>query len=322
MYRLARLGCLTGLCLASAVHVFAADSWPSKPVTIVVPFAAGGSTDVTARMLAGKLRAEFGQSFVVENRAGAGGNIGAEYASKARADGYILFLATSSNISNMSLYRKLSFDMIRDFVAVSQVAFIPNVLVVNSLVPATNLGGFVKYVRDPKNNVIYGSAGSGSSVHLAAALFNKLAGGHMMHAPYKGSAPALVDLLGGHIHVSFPPFVDGLPHIKSGKLRAFGMTTRSRSSLMPDVPAIGEVLPGYEVALWNGIFAPAKTPTEIVNRLNAAIVAVVRQADTQKLLAEQGSEPVGSSTAEFKEFTGREMGKWRALVELSGARVE
>lgn len=320
--RVVRMGGLVVLCAASVVQVLAAEAWPSKPVTIVVPFVAGGSTDVTARMLAGKLRAEFGQSFVVENRGGAGGNIGAEYAAKAGPDGYTLFLATSTNVTNMSLYRNLPFDMIRDFVPVSQVAFIPNILVVHNAVPVSNLAEFLKYIQTTRNKVDYGSAGTGSSLHLAAALFDKLAKGRMTHVPYKGSAPAIIDLLGGHIQAAFPPLVDALPHIKSGKLKALGVTTKNRSALLAEVPAIGEVLSGYEVALWNGIFAPARTPPEIVNRLNESIVKILRQADTKKLLAEQGSEPVGSSITQFKEFVGRELLKWRSLVEVSGARVE
>lgn len=318
----ARAGGILVLFIASVGQGVAADAWPSKPVAIVVPFVAGGSTDVTARMLAGKLHAELGQTFVVDNRGGAGGNVGGEYAAKANADGYTMFLATSSNITNMSLYKNVSYDMVRDFVAVTRVAFIPNLLVVHNSVPTKNLGEFIKYIQQPQSKVDYGSAGTGSSLHLAGALFDKLAKGHMTHVPYKGSAPAIVDLLGGHIQAAFPPFVDALPHVKAGKLRALGITTKGRSAVLPDVPAIGEVLPGYEVALWNGLFLPSKTAPDIVGKLNEAVNKILRQPDTRKLLAEQGSEPAGTSLAEFKDFVGREMQKWRTLVELSGARLD
>jgi tripartite-type tricarboxylate transporter receptor subunit TctC len=316
-----RAGLAAVLAAGTAAEVLA-DTWPSKPISIVVPFAAGGSSDVTARMLAAKLRAEFGQNFVVENRPGAGGNIGADAVAKAAPDGYTLLLATSTHVTNPALYKSLPYDFLRDLVPVSQVAFIPSVLVVNPSVPAKTLPEFIKLIQDAKGAVNYGSSGSGSSPHLAAAVFNKMAKGNMTHVPYKGSAPALADLLGGQIQAVFSPFVDALPHIKAGKLRALGMTSKGRSALLPELPAIGEALPGYDVVLWNGIFAPARTPPDIVARLSEAIAKIVRQPDTKKLLAEQGSEPVSSTPAEFRDFVASEAPRWRSLVELSGARVE
>jgi len=300
----------------------AAADWPAKPVTIVVPFAAGGSSDVTARMLATKLRERFGQTFIVENRPGAGGNIGASAVAKAAPDGYTVLLATSSHVTNLSLYKSLNYHFIDDLVPVSPVAVIPSILVVNPAVPAANLPEFIKLIQDGKASVAYGSSGSGSSPHLCAAVFAAMAKGQMVHVPYKGSGPALLDLLGGQIQAVFSPFVDALPHVKSGRLRALGMTSKSRSPLLPDLPAIGEALPGYEVVLWNGIFAPAKTPPEIVSSLNAAITAILQQEDTRRTLADQGSEPFISSAAEFRQFVVKEVPKWRNLVEVSGARVE
>jgi tripartite-type tricarboxylate transporter receptor subunit TctC len=259
---------------------------------------------------------------VVENRGGAGGNIGAEAAAKAAPDGYTMFLMTSTHVTNMSLYKSLGYELMRDFQPVTQVAFIPNALVVVNSVPVNNLAEFVKYVQDPKNTIHYGTAGNGSSPHIAAALFNSLAKGHMNHVPYKGTGPAIVDLLGGQIHAIFSPLVDVLPHIKAGKVKALGITTKARSALFPELPAIGEILPGYEVALWNGLLVPAKTPVDVVAKLNEAAVRVLHQPEVRKLLAEQGSEPVGNSYAEFRDFIASEVPKWRSLVELSGARVE
>jgi len=259
---------------------------------------------------------------VIDNRPGAAGNIGADAVAKSAPDGYTLLMATSTHATNPSLYRKLPYDFVQDFSPVAQVAFIPNLLVVGPSVPTATLAEFIAYVKDGKHAVNYGSAGNGSSQHLSAALFNSMVGGSMVHVPYKGGAPATADLLAGQIQAIFAPLVEVLSHVKAGKLTALGITTRKRSPLLPDVPAIGEVLPGYEVALWNGILAPAKTPAEIVNRLNEAIVKVLNQPDIRGRLAEQGSEPVGSSPAEFRRFIEAETEKWKTLVKLSGARVE
>ncbi len=296
--------------------------WPSKPVTLVVPFAPGGSTDVTGRMLAAKLKAEIGQTVIVENRGGAGGNLGADYAAKAAPDGHTIFLATSTHATNVSLYSKLPYDFVRDLAPVSQVAYIPNALVVNAKVPVKNLAEFLAYARDPKNDVRYGSAGNGSSLHIAGALFNSMGGTRMLHVPYKGSGPAILDLLGGQIEAMFSPLVDVLPHIKSGRLTAIGITTKKRSATMPDVAAINEALPGYEVALWNGILVPSKTPPEIINKLNVAINKILQQPETVSLLADQGSEPAPGSPAQFREFIAKEIPHWKKLVEISGARAD
>lgn len=311
-----------GLALAAAALMplsASSQAWPSKPVTLVVPFAPGGSTDVTGRMLAAKLKNEIGQTVLVENRGGAGGNLGADYAARAAPDGHTIFLATSTHATNVTLYRKISYDLMRDLVPVSQVAFIPNLLVVNASLPVNNLAEFLAYVRDPKNQLRYGSAGNGSSLHIAGALFNSMSGGQMQHIPYKGSGPAIVDLLGGQIEAVFSPLVDVVPHVRSGKLKAIGITTKSRSAVLPDVPAINEQLPGYEVTLWNGILVPAKTPQDVVNRLNAALNRILNHPDTKQLLAEQGSDPAPSTQAQFRDFIAAEIVRWRKLVEVSGA---
>jgi tripartite-type tricarboxylate transporter receptor subunit TctC len=310
------------LCSILAAHPATAQSWPVRPIKLVVPYPPGGSTDVTARLVAENLRPLLGQPVVIENKPGAGANLGADYVAKAPPDGYTLLMATSTHATNPGLYKDLPYDFVRDLAPVAQTAFIPNALVVTPGIPVANLAEFISHVGNPKNVVNYGSAGNGSSQHLSAALFNSMAGGNMVHVPYKGGAPATVDLIGGQIQVYFGPLVEVIPHIKAGKIKALGMTTRKRSPLLPDVPTIGDSLPGYEVALWNGILAPDKTPADIVARLNQAILKVLDQPDIKARFAEQGSEPAGNAPDEFRRFIGTEVEKWRGLVKISGAKIE
>lgn len=312
-------GLLAGLLLsAGAAH---AAAWPNHPLTLVIPFAAGGSTDSTGRLLAQKLGQELGKQVVVDNRAGAGGNIGSAFVANSRPDGYTLLLATSTIATNVSLYKNMGFDLRKDLVPVSQVALIPNVLVVNKQFPSKTLKEFVDYVQQKKGPVYYGSAGNGSSQHLSGALFNHMAGGAMMHVPYKGGAPANLDLLAGRIQAVFAPLVEVLPYIQSGKLRALGVTTKARSARLPDVPAVDEVLPGYDVTLWNGVFVPTGTPTAVIDKLAAAIHKITQEPDVRKIFAEQGTIPVGSTPADFKALLASEIDKWGKMVKLSGAKV-
>ena len=313
---------LVGTALALAGPA-GAQTYPNKPIRMIVGFAAGGSTDVTARLVAQALSERLGQQVVVENRTGAGGNIGADSVAKAEPDGYTLLLTTSTtHATNPSLYRNLPFDVRVDFAPVTQTAFIPNLLVVNPSVPAGTVAELAAYARAHPDRLSFGSAGNGSSQHLSGELFKSLAGIRMVHVAYRGGAPAVNDLLGGQIQVLFAPLVEVLQHVEAGKLRALGITTAKRSPLLPDVPAVGETLPGYEVALWNGILAPARTPGAIVDRLNRETVAALRSDDMRAKLAAQGSEPVGSSPAEFKAFIEAELAKWKRLVEISGATVQ
>ena len=318
-----RIGASALALLCVAATAASAQNWPNRPLKLVVAFAAGGSTDATARLLAQKLTERLGQPVVVENRPGAGGNIGSESVAKAEADGYTLIMATSTtHATNPSLYKNLPFDPIRDFAPVSLTAYIPNVLVVNPSVPANDLGAFVAFVKSNPGKVNYGSAGSGSSQHLAGALFATMAGAPMTHVPYRGGAPAMNDLLGGHVQAVFAPLVEALAHIQSGKLKALGVTTLRRSPLLPEVPTIGESIAGYEVTLWNGILAPAGTPAPVLAKLHAEIVAALASDDVKAQLATQGSEPVGSSPQEFAAFLRAEGPKWAKLVEISGAKVD
>jgi len=314
------IGC--ALLLAQAASPAFADTWPTRPIRLVVPYPPGGSTDVTARVIAENLRPLLGQTVVIDNRPGAGGNIGAEAVAKAAPDGYTLLMATSTHVTNMSLYKNLPYDFVQDLVPVSQITFIPNVLVVGQNLPVNNLAEFIAYVKSGRNPVNYGTAGNGSSQHLSSALFNSMVAGNMVHVPYKGGAPALADLLAGQIQAYFGPLVEVLPHIKGGKVKALGITTKKRSPLLPEVPTIGEALPGYEVALWNAVLAPAKTSADIVNKLNEAIVKVLSLPEVKARLAEQGSEPVGNTPAEFAQFIAAEVGKWKELVRISGAKID
>jgi tripartite-type tricarboxylate transporter receptor subunit TctC len=316
------LKAFTSIALAATVFVSHAAEWPERIITLVVPLAPGGSTDYTARILAEKLGKVLGQSVIVDNRPGAGGNIGAAYVAKGNADGYTLLMTTSTVATNVTLYKNMGFDLQKDLIPVSQVSLIPNVLMVNNDIPAKNLKDFVELVKQKKMPINFGSAGNGTSQHLSGALFNSMAGGEMVHVPYKGGAPANTDLIGGQIQVVFSPLVEILSYIDSGRLRPLGVTTKARSPRLPNVPAVSEVLPGYDVVLWNGVFAPAGTPQPIVAKLNAAIRQVMQDPAVRKTLTDQGSTPVGNSQAEFKQLLASEIDKWGKLVKLSGASVD
>ena len=301
----------------------AQTAWPTKPIKILVGFAAGGSTDVTARIIGQALSERLGQPVVIENRAGAGGNIAADAAAKADPDGYTLLMATSTTFAtNPNLYKTLPFDVQKDFEPITLTAFIPNLLVVNPAVPASNVPDFIAYLKANPAKLNFGSAGNGSSQHLAGELFNSLADVRMVHVAYRGGAPAVNDLLGGQVQVVFAPLVEVLQQVRADKLRAIGITTAKRSALLPDVPPIGETLRGYEVTLWNGLLAPAKTPPDIVEKIYLATKDALGSDALKAKLAEQGSEPVGDTPAQFRAFIASELAKWRKLVEISGATVQ
>lgn len=321
MRRSLALACVLVMSLVTAAQ--AQPAWPSKPIRIIVGFAPGGSTDVTARIIGQALSERLGQPVLIENRAGAGGNIGAEAAAKADPDGYTLLMATSSTFAaNPALYKSLPFDVRADFAPIAVTAFIPNLLVVNPTVPAKNLAELVAYAKANPGQLNYGSAGNGTSQHISGALFNAQAGVQMTHIAYRGGAPAVNDLLGGQIQVLFAPLVEVVQQVRAEKLRALAITTAKRSPLLPEVPTVAETLAGYEVTLWNALLAPAKTPPEIIDRINRAAIDALRSDEVKAKLAEQGSEPVGNSPAEFKAFIASELVKWKKLVEISGATVQ
>lgn len=308
--------------LIAATHAAMADDWPSKRLTLVVPFSAGGSTDTVARILANKLATELGQPVVVENKAGASGNIAGEYVAKSVPDGYTLFVGTSTSIANISMFKSIPFDIIKDFTPVSQIVNTPLVLVVNPSFPAGSIAGLVKYAKDNPGKVNYGSGGSGTSQHIGGATFAHMAKVNIVHVPYKGAAPAMTDVISGTIQIMFAPLIDALPFIKSNRVKPLGLTTPKKAPQLPDVQPIATVLPGYDVATWNAIFTPAKTPPEVVGKLSAAIVKVMKQPEVRKAIEDQGSEPIGSTPEEFKQFIDNEVVVWKNLVQISGAKAD
>ncbi len=310
------------LLLAQAAFPVFAQTWPTRPLRLVVPFSAGGSTDQTARVLAEGLRPVLGQTLLVDNRPGAGGNIAAELVANAAPDGYTYLVSGATMAANMSLYRNLRYDFMRDFAHVSQTFSSSNVLVVVPNLPVANLAEFIAYVKSGQHTVNYGSGGHGTSQHLAAALFNNMVAGKMVHVPYKGGAPATIALLSGEIHTIFAPLIEVLPHIRAGSIKALAVTGKKRSPLLPNAPVIGDLLPGYETASWGGISAPAKTPAAIVNKLNEAIVKVLTQPAVKAHLAEADKEPVGSTPAQFDQFIAIEIERLRTQVRISGAKAD
>ena len=302
----------------------AQSAYPNKPLRFIVPFAAGGPTDVLARVIGQKLGESLGQPVVVENRPGAGGNIASDYVAKAPPDGYTLILGTvGTHAINASLYSKLPFDTARDFAPIALVASATIVMVVHQSVPAATVKEFVALAKSRPHPFSMASPGSGTPQHLAGELFKTVTAVDMVHIPYKGAAPALNDILGGQVSVGFVSLPAALPHVKAGKLRALGVTAAKRSVVAPDVPTIAESgAPGYEVENWYGVLAPAGTPREIVNRLNAEIIKLLHAKDVKELLNNQGFEVLHSTPDQFAAFSKTEFEKWAKLVKLSGATAD
>lgn len=318
---------LGGIALAAAVAAplaAQAQAYPTKPITIVVPFSAGGTTDILARVVGEALKNELGQPVVIDNRAGAGGNIGAALAAKANADGHTLFMGTvGTHAINQSLYKKLPYDPIKDFAPLTRVAMVPNLLVAHPSKPYNSVKELVAYAKANPGKVNFGSSGSGSSIHLSGELFNTLAKVDMIHVPYKGSAPAVTDLLGGQIDIMFDNMPSAIQHVRAGKLKPLAVTTAKRSPQLPDVPTVAEAgVPGYEATSWFGMFAPAATPAPVVAKLNAALVKVLADANVKKKIAEQGGEPHGEKPEQFAEFIRNETAKWSQVVKASGASAD
>ena len=316
------LASAAALPLLPAAH---ADTFPDKPVTLVVPFPPGGPTDAMARTLAAEMKDRLGQPMIVENRAGAGGNIGAEYVARATPDGQTLLFGTSGPLAiNASLYRKVSYDPVKSFAPVIQVGHLPNILVVNPSVPAKNVKELVAYAKANPGKLSYASSGNGASSHLAGVLFNASAGVELQHIPYKGTGPALNDLLGGQVSMSFTDVLTALPYVKAGRLRALGVTTAERSQALPDVPTVAEQgVPGYDVSVFFGIVAPAGTPPERVAKLNQAFIEVLDTPKVKQLFASQGLEPAPAHTPQqLGKFIQVQMGKWAGVVKQSGAQLD
>ena len=308
-----------------ATAASAQPSFPAKPVTLVVPFAPGGPTDAMARTLANAIKPVLGQNMVVDNKAGAGGNIGAEYVAKAAADGHTVLFGTSGPLAiNMSLYNKLGYDPLTSFAPVIQIGHLPNVLVVHPSVPAKTAAELVAYAKANPGKLSYASSGNGASSHLAGVLFNMRMGTDIQHIPYKGTGPALNDLLGAQVTMSFTDVLTALPHIKAGKLRVLGVTAATRSAALPDTPTLAEQgIKDFDVSVFFGIVAPSSTPAEVIAKLNAAFVQVLQQADVKQSLAAQGLEPtLKTSPADLGVFMRKEIAVWRDVVKVSGAKVD
>ena len=310
------------LLMVQAASPALAQAWPSRSIRMVVPFVAGGSTDITARVLAENLRPVLGQTLVIDNRPGAAGTIAGDIVAKAAPTGYTFLVASATLLANQSLYKNLPYDFIADLTPVVQTHSSTNVLVVHAKVPVGSTPEFSAYVKSGKYRVNYGTAGHGSSQHLAGALFNHMAGGNMVMVPYKGGAPAVTDLVGGAIESVFAPLIETLPFIKSGALKPLAVCGLKRSPLLPNVPVMADFLPGYQSTSWGGIMAPAKTPPDIVDRMNAAVVKVLNQPNVRTHLAEGDKEPAGSSPAEFKKFIALEAVRLAAQVKISGAKMD
>jgi tripartite-type tricarboxylate transporter receptor subunit TctC len=310
---------MTALCFGVA-H---AQTYPTKPVRIVIGFPPAGATDVVARTVGEKLGAPLGQSVIVDNRPGAASNIAAELVATAPKDGHTVFLGTVSTSINPSLYRKLAYDPLRDFAPVTQVTGTPFVFVVHPSLPPRSVKEFVAFARTRPGELNYGSAGAGSGAHLFVEMFAAMSGVKLQHVPYKGAAPATTAILGGEIVFMFENIVTILPLARSGKLRALGVTTAARSSAAPDIPTLTEDgVPGYDANAWFGFFVPAGTPQPTINRLNAEIVKIVKLPETRERFITLGAEPVGSTPAEFGAFFRNEVEKWAKVVKSSGARVD
>jgi len=307
--------CLVVVLAALAPSLASADSWPARPVRIIVPFAAGGATDVVARLLAQKLNAAWGQGVVVEDRAGAGGNIGADVVAKSAPDGYTLLMASGSIVTaNPFMYKSMTFDPAKDLAPITNVATGPQVIAVAKSVPAKTLRDFIAYVKANPGKVNYGSAGVGTQVHLAGENFAYAAGLDMTHVPYKGEASALTDLVGGQIQMVPANLGAAINLVKSGQIRALAVTSKTRSSELPDVPAVAEVVPGFENAGWFGLLAPAGTPREVIEKVYRDSAKALQGDAFKAALAKQGMVPVGNSPAAFQAAIKDETARWAKVI--------
>jgi len=315
---------LAASALAIVAGTAAGQTYPTKPIKWVVPFAAGGTTDILARTVGEKLSAALGQPVVVENKPGAGGGVGADFTAKAAPDGYTIMGGTiSTHAINASLYKDLPYDPVKDFVPITLIARVPNMLVINPDVPAKNVRELIALMKANPGKYTFASSGNGTSQHLSGELFKSMAGVDMQHIPYKGSPPALQDVVGGQVTMTFDNITTAWPLAKAGKLRALAVTTAKRSAIAPDVPTLAESgLAGYEVGSWQGVFAPAGTPPDIVKRLNAEMVKIINMPDVKDKLAGLGAEPVGNSSEEFGSLVKAEVVKWGDVVRKSGAKVD
>jgi tripartite-type tricarboxylate transporter receptor subunit TctC len=299
-----------------------AQSYPTRPVHVIVGYAAGGPNDTTARLLGQWLSERLGQQFIIENRTGAGGNIGTEAVVRAPADGYTLLLVSSSNAVNATLYEKLSFNFIRDIAPVASLVSVPNVMVVNPSVPAKTVPEFIAYAKANPGKLNMATSGNGSTTHISGELFKELTGVDLVMVAYRGGGPALIDLIGGQMQVMFEPSISVIEHIRAGQLRALAVTTATRSELLPDTPTVGEFVKGYEASQWYGIGVPKDTPADVVAKLNSEINAALADPKMKARLADLGSVPTPMTPAQFGKHIADETEKWGKVVRAGNIKAE
>ncbi|MBS0435931.1 MAG: tripartite tricarboxylate transporter substrate binding protein [Proteobacteria bacterium] len=306
-----------------AVGAAHADTFPTKPITLIVPFPAGGTTDVLARALAERLTLSLGQTVIVESKPGAGATLGADLVAKARPDGYTLLVGAVHHTIASAVYKKLPYDFQRDFAPLTTIAMVPNVLVVNAASPAKNVADLVALGKASKDRLSYGSNGNGTAQHLIGTQFENLTGVDLLHVPYKGSGPLTTDLLGGQVSMSFDTITPVLPHVKAGKLRALAVTTAKRSSVLPEVPTLAEAgLKGFDIGTWFGVLAPAATPREISAKLSAEMIKAIHSPEFKKRMDEIGAEPIGDTPDQMARRIKDETEKFAGLVKRANVQIE
>ncbi len=300
-----------------------AQSFPTKPLKIIVPFPAGGTVDFFARVISTKLSEALGQSVLVENRAGAGGNIAAEAVAKAAPDGYTLLMGSEIIAINTSLYSKIGYDPVKDLAPITLVGTVPNILIVHPGLPVNSVNDLIALAKKTPGKISFASTGQGTSTHLSSELFKLMANIDMLHIPYKGGPPAIADLISGQVNMMFINMPTGITHVRSGKAKIIAVSSIKRVSQLPDVPTVDQAgVKGFETSAWSGLYAPAGTPADIINRLNAEVVKILKQPSVREQLMAQGAEPVGDTPEEFSRFTLAEISKWAKIIKISGAKVD
>src|SRR5215510_9161310 len=308
--------CLAAL-MWGGIGTASALDYPTRPVRWIVPYTPGGGTDITARIMAQWLSERLGQQFIIENKPGAGNNIGTEAAIHSPPDGYTLLLVNPANAINATLYPKLSFNFIRDIAPVAGIMRVPNVMEINPSVPAKTVAEFIAYAKANPGKINWATSGNGTSVHLSGELFKSMTGIEMTHVPYRGSAPALTDLIAGTVHIMFDNMPSSLPHIQGGKLRALGVTTAQRSQAIPDVPTVAETVPGYEASAWFGVGVPKGTPADVVDKLNKEVNAALQDEKVRARLAELGGNLIAGTPADFGKVVAQETDKWAKVIKTA-----
>lgn len=301
----------------------AQDAWPQRPVTMVVPFSAGGSADLIARLVAQPLQDKFGAGFIIENRGGAGGSIGASYVAKSAPDGYTLFVGTvSTNAINPHLYVKLPYDVERDFTPISNLVKLPNILVIGQHIPAKTMPELIAYLKAHDGNVTFGSSGNGTSSHLCGVMLSQAIGVKMIHVPFRSTSEELNSLIGGHLDLAFDSMTTSWPQVVSGAIRGIAVSTAQRSPAAPDVPAVAETIKGFEATGWQGLFAPTGTPKPVIDKISNEVQRILKQPDVVAALQKVGGDPAPMSQEEFTAFARAERAKWGEVVKAAGVKID